>query len=305
MSSTLDLSAFRYLRIQGDGACAGGFGTSISGNFAGDLIRYADPQFSSIKCDIADIYFQNSGGSGVHLEGTMGSTLQRCRIDSKDIGINSPSGFSLAIRDVGLYGLGAKTAPNSIGLQLWGNNFTLSNLDIVGWAEGARLCGMSGIVAGLRAEVNAIALRLGINPAGAKEILGRVLLTALSLEANDIGIISASLQACILQAAHIMGTTNAPSGQSQIGIVDRGSSSECLYQQISTSGDGFSEAAFAIEASDAFKTTTPVPTNEWRWCTAANSLPNKPAWQIDPASVPFTVFNFCNQQIKLPFPVGL
>jgi hypothetical protein len=295
LGSTLDLSAFRYLRLQGDGACAGGFGTSISGNFPGPLIRYADPEFSSLKTDIADIYFQNSKGDGVHIEGTMGSTFQRCRVDAFGIGFNSPNGFELAVRDCGFYGPGAVAAPNSIGLQLDGNNFTLNNLYIVGWSEGARLCGMGGIVAGLRAEVNAIALRLGISPAGAKEILGRVLLTALSLEANDIGIISASLQACTIQEAHIMGTTNAPSGQSQIGIVDRGSSSECIYGPISTSGNGFNVAAVVLEASDAMrKATPPIETNKWQWVTAENAL-GKPPWQIDPVAKLFTEFDHCNQ----------
>jgi hypothetical protein len=303
LGSTLDLSVFRYLRLQGDGACAGEsgeavphcFGTAISGNFAGDLIRYADPSSSSLKCDIADVYLQNGKGDCLHLEGTMGSTVQRCRFDARGIGFNSPKGFELAVRDCGFYGPGAVAAPNSIGLQLDGNNFTLNNLYVEGWGEGARLCGMSGLVLGLRAEVNAIALRLGINPAGAKEILGRVGLSALSLEANDIGIILASLQACTVQEAHIMGTTNAPSGQSQIGIVDRGSSSECIYGPISTSGNGFDVAAVVIEASDAMKKATkPVLTNKWSLVTAANAL-GKPAWQIDPVAKAFTDFDLCNQ----------
>jgi len=303
LGSTLDLSAFRYLCLQGDGACAGEsgeavphcFGTAISGNFAGDLIRYADPSFSSLKCDIADVYFQNGKGNGLHLEGTTSSTVEKCQIDAAGIGLNSPNGKSLAIRDCRFNGLGAKIAPNSIALQVWMNNATLSNLSIAGWGEGMRLCGMSGVVDGIWAEVNAIALRLGVNPDGAKEILGRCRFAGLSLEANDIGIILASLQACTIQEAHIMGTTNAPSGQSQIGIVDRGSSSECIYGPISTSGNGFNVAAVVLEASDAMrKATLPVQTNKWQWVTAENAL-GKPPWQIDPVAKMFTEFDHCNQ----------
>lgn len=291
LSQTLDLSNFRYVRLQGDGANPHGCGTAINGNIQGDLIHCTNLN-SSLKCNIADIYFQNGVGNCLHLQGTMDSTINRCRFDASGIGINHLSGFSFSVRDCGFYG--AKVVPTSIGIQAWINNATFSNLDIVGWGEGMRLCGMSGIVSGVRAEANAIAFRLGVNPSNIKEMLGRVVLEGLSLEANDVGISSVNMQGCIIQNTHIMGTVNAPSGQSQIAIEDLGSSHACVYQCISNSGNGFSTASFVIADGGLYKQEIPTPTNEWRWCVAANALLNKPTWQIGTLAKLFTVLNYCN-----------
>lgn len=280
LSGTLDLSAIPFVRLRGDGCVGTNRGTVLCGNFAGDLIKQIAPG-PSLRFIADDVAFVNPGGTALHLEGQLMPSLIRCNLAGQ-IGLDTPAQCFDPVID-GCRFLAPKGG--QIGLRLCGlTNARVSSCYWAGWQEGARLSGTALTMESCRFETNAIGLRLGLNSDGSKWTLGRAVFAGLSMEANDVAVDLVSARSCTIQGVTILGTTNAPSKQSKLGIDDHGSSNG-TFKSIDIAG-GFTQAAVNVRQPGIA---------HWMLCEAKNNLPNLPAWLIDPKARPNTRFADCNQ----------
>src|SRR5207249_4538568 len=100
-----------------------------------------------------------------------------------------------------------------------GTGNTIENGDIVGFGEGIRATGTGLALYASRFEVDGIAMNLGLDGAGNNAPLRDVSISGVEMEANDTFILVNNCSNCRLTSIVTHGSTNAPSGHSQRGLV--------------------------------------------------------------------------------------
>jgi hypothetical protein len=217
-----------------------GHGAAVGGVFAGYV--FDKPTGGSIvegPFSIENLFITNhdAAGGGIRFWGIVKGFIRGCRIEAGMVGIDvSDNIFSSSVSDCRLLGIAA-----GIGIR-GGGSFT--DNDIVGWSEGIRAWAAGSFIAGGRMEVNAIALRLGVDASGGINSLSRSYIGGISMEANDIAIDITSMNACTIQGIGHQGSVNSPSHGSIYGIriVDASQSS---FAGVSMSGN-YTNAAWQM-----------------------------------------------------------
>src|SRR5262249_15144695 len=145
----------------------------------------------------------------------------------------------------------------------------LADSDFSGWDEGIRASGSGLSVIRSTFEQNGIGMNLGVDPNGNNYMLQRSSFNNLALTANNTAIIANDIANCYFSAISIQGSTYAPSGQSQAGLlVNFSQGSTFSGVQI---GGGYSNAA-AIVAGGC--------SSVYYACNASNSIPTGRVWNV-------------------------
>lgn len=167
--------------------------------------------------------------------------------DLRLVGVNgvdaSENTFTSTIENCSIRRARKPTVGTSIGVMVVGHANILHS-DIVGFDEGVRASGTGLNMNGCRIEVNGVGLHLGLTRTGKRLQLARSAITALSLEANDVAIWIEAMSSTLLSGITFQGSTNAPSGQSQVGL-RVGAVNGSVLSAISSFGS-FSSAAIAL-----------------------------------------------------------
>lgn len=259
----------KSLRLHGD--CAGQAGVpSLGGSFltgtvAGPLWKVNPP---SVAAGVADVGFDNRHplGTGLAIAGHS-NTVERVSIYAY-IGINAGEhNFSTVIRQVqgvGLVGM----PPGSIGI-LTGGHASVQAFDLVGWDQAVRAYGVGLDLRQGRLEVNRLGLMLGMTGTGESWIASAVAVDAITLEANDVGIVARNLVSARIGTITMQGSVNAPSHQSQKGLVVE-YAQQTAFSNIVISGD-YRTSAVELWAGGS---------SSWHGVLATNSYAGAKVWDI-------------------------
>jgi hypothetical protein len=287
VSSTLDLSAKTCWTIRGDGIRSGSHnGSTIIGNIAGDLVKFVGAGTgNTFLCDAITFRNTNAAGTALHVESFTVGEVHYCQV-AGNRGIYAPQNtFTLHINTVKFNG-SLSTFPNGIGL-ISGAHTVVQACDLSGWSEGIRASGTCVDITGCRLEVNKTALNLGVFADGTTKALSRSMIAGNSMEANDTGIRVVSLSSSIIAGIAGQGSPGSPSGQSQLGIYDTGSS-DVTYLAVSMGGT-FSQAAMRIANG--------TPRASFWNCRPSNGLATGKIWDVQ-VGLSGISFHNCNYNIR-------
>ena len=191
-------------------------------------------------------------------------------------GVANPIGglFGGAFRRNKFFGNG-----QGIGLQIQGPAaLCLEENEFDGWLEAARLHGTGASMDGFNIRRCKTGLRLGVTAAGGNGTLGRTSFVRGRISDCDVGIDAQSVGACYFDDVQIKGTSGAPSGQSQYGLL-AGFLNSTYVAGITTSGT-FAKAPTAIKQQNNATTVAPprVPISPPNICdvTAATLVFSRP-----------------------------
>ena len=188
---------------------------------------------------------------------------------SGHIGLSLQSGTATALRSVKFIGDGG-AAGSQIGLLAWGPTECLAeDCDFSGWHEGMRAGGSGISVIRSMFEQNGIGINLGVDQNGNFYSFGRSSFNDLSLQGNDTAISVYGTGFCSFSNITIQGSTNAPSGQSQVGLLVYFTQG-CMFSRLQIGG-GYSNEAACVMAG---KYTT------FHACNASNSISTGKVWNV-------------------------
>lgn len=276
LTRTIDCGQ-KAIRLVGCGMGEGGKpgGSVLIGSVNGPLYRFGYP---AQHASVADLSCFNTHVTGIGLKVGGGNVaVERVSIRGH-IGIYEDQNcFTLAIRNAKVVGVGQ--AVGSVGILLQGHA-SIHGADVVGFEHGIRACGTGNDIRAMRVEVNTVGLMLGMDAAGQTVALHGTVIGSLSCEANTVGIHVRHVTASAIQAATIQGSTNAPKGESDDGIVTDNISGVDVAN-LSISGR-FATAAVRIRSNGLTK---------WSNVQASNSIGT--AWA--PVIATGHVFENCNR----------
>jgi hypothetical protein len=159
-----------------------------------------------------------------------------------------------------------------------------------GCGEGLHAAGTGLSLVGGRFEVCHIGMRLGADPAGKNWVLTRSSFSGISMEADDTALLCHVVDDCTFSAIGHHGTTNAPSGASQIGV--ELSAGNSVFSGCKMEG-AYQHAAWQL---DKVPGNTP-PRHTLIGCLGFNGYPGLPVWLGFPtpaAPLPTVVLMNCN-----------
>lgn len=245
----LDFSALSVVVIEGDGFVntTSGLGSEIYGSVVGDLVKWVPSSvFSSFHIQWMSLQntSTNAAAVSIHLENFIQSSIRDCRIfGAGGYGLYAPSNtFTIVLDGVKLDG-NLATYPNCV-LAYFGGHASIYSCDVTGGSDGVRTIGSGIVIHGGRWEVNKRAVVIGLDNTGSGSVVNGVTIEGLSMEANDIAIYMADVGGGSIKNIRIQGSTNAPSGQSQIGIL-YGGASQMVTEGVSISG-GWNQAGIRV-----------------------------------------------------------
>lgn len=269
ISETIDCGD-KSLRIIGD--CAGQAGVpELGGSFLtgivnGPLLKINE---SSNAASVSDIGFNNRyiTGIGLKIAGHTNS-VERVSICAF-IGLDASGNvFTLSLKDI--HGVSFTPIPiGSVGVLISGHT-SLQSFDLTNWDNAVRASGSGIDIRQGRVEVNNVGLMLGMNAIGQSWILGATTIEGITLEANEIAIISRNLVSSHIGQISIQGSVNSPSHQSQRGMLVE-FAQECEFSNIVTSG------SYAISAIEVWNSN--VPSN-WNNIFPTNNFFGAKIWDI-------------------------
>jgi Bacterial Ig-like domain (group 3)/Pectate lyase superfamily protein/Domain of unknown function (DUF4214) len=279
VSATIDFSRLSSFGLVGDVSSVGGSeaGSTIVGNFAGVLIK-ADYGSGSGVFQIHNLNLRSSYSVGVTLyaRNAFLSSMQNVEVTG-NIGIELVNPAMFSMRSVQFNG--SAFYSTNIGLLVsGGTGCTVEQCDFMGWKEGLRASGLGLAVYASRFEVNHIGMNLGVDPNGNSSPLQNASFAGLSMEANDIFINALDCINSSFEGIGIDGTTNAPSGQSQVGVFV-GASNGCTFSAIGMGGS-YSNAAAQVSST--------ASNLLFDACSASNGLGGG-TWVVDPKAVNVTL----------------
>lgn len=276
IGGTIDCGG-RAFNFRGDGKTRPfsshiGGGSFIRGDFAGPLIRAVYP---AEGLSIEDMGFANrhSAGVGLGLEGTSIAVNRVSVYAYRAIWLGAQT-FTATLQDVTVrwkYSIDGQQ-PGSVGLIVPGHTL-VHGADVVNFAVGIRLRGPGNDLRSMRVEVNGTGIELGVTEEGANWALTGSSVESVSMEANVYGVVARSVTSCGLRNVMILGSANAPGGQSRSGLVVH-HSQWTAYEQVIASGS-YTEGAIRVTSSQP--TTVPV---RFQLCKANNTLPGGIQWDL-------------------------
>ena len=272
-----DFSARQSWSVVGDGMVSGSRSTEIFGGLPnGNLITSP----ISLTYQIRDIGLCANAPGGTCFSGRGNcSSFENVSVTGWN-GIVI-SAFSVSLRSVRFNGTGVKTS--NIGLLSdLGTDITCTGCDWSGWTEGVRASGCGFNILGGRFEVNHIGMNLGNCADGSSWSLSNSFIGGVSFEANDLDIYCYSANATY-SGITSHGSTNAPSGYSQNGIIIH-SGNPCLTNV--QMGGAYSGATWNIGEGGS-NSASPTLIN----CSGNNGGTGK-VWNIMPGTKP--IFIGCN-----------
>src|SRR5215831_1026233 len=225
-----------------------------------------------------EFWASDQGGTGFYSQTAIGSTIENSAFKGY-IGLANYSPFVVALRNDKFLGDGGKNGSHIGYLANLSTESLIENCDFSGWDEGVRVSGVGVSMIGSTFERNGIGLNGGIDKDGNAWLLRASTMTNLTFSDNDIGIKLLTAAGVSLSNSQITGSTNAPSGQSSIGLdVNYIQQSQVTGLQVSGS---YSNSAVQIDsgANDSFLANT-----------VTNSNPTGTAWNIA-ANLPNVVFD--------------
>lgn len=209
--------AHKGLRLLGDGQGHHGpysGGSRLFGTIDGALVWCDYPGSAAGLSDVA-LYNLHPAGIGAQVGG-VNLSIDRVLVSAfRGIDVQANT-FTIGIRNVTVR-CSHHAAAGSVGIQT-ASHTSIQSADVVGFDHGIRVTGVGVGIRDLRVEVNRVGLCVGMNAAGQVWAAQSISVEAVSLEANDVGIEIHHLNGSRFSAIRIQGTTNAPSGQSKIGI---------------------------------------------------------------------------------------
>jgi hypothetical protein len=125
-------------------------------------------------------------------------------------------------------------------------------------------------ITGCRIEVNRTGIVAGLDINGGSWALTRSVISGNSFEANDTAISVRAAGHAVFEGMAIQGSTNAPSGQSQVGL-DVVGTTDVLFQSINAWGK-YDQAAIRVTGLHTRGRFSQV--------AASNALPGKKAWDV-------------------------
>lgn len=239
ISDTIDFSGLSSFTIIGDGQASGGrtYGSTIDliAATARPLVK-ADYGSGCGTFQLINLNLRTSvspGAVAIFTRNSILSTIQSVQTTS-GIGIQAINSFALSVRSVSFNG--SISGGSTVGIMVGGGSYcTIEGCDYQGWQECIRAAGNNLAIFGCRFEVNHIAMNLGIDQNGSSSPLVNSSVFGLSMEADDICIDTVNCLNCIFGAYGAQGTSNAPSGFSQIGH-DIANASNCIFAAFNMSG---------------------------------------------------------------------
>lgn len=229
------------------GASPNSNGSKIVGSVNGPIITHAPGTGSDRGASIEGLYIQNTHATGMGIR-YENATMQAIR----DVGISAYIGiyfeinmFTILIEQVRLNGPAGHPA-GSIGILAGGHTEIIST-DIVGFEHGIRAFRTTVNVTGCRFEVNKVGLVLGMDQTGASSALQRSAIVGNSFEANDTAVLAFNVVNTFIGGLGLQGSTNAPSGQSQLGL-DIRNTTDVTWQNV-LAGGAHREASIKISGT--------------------------------------------------------
>ncbi len=230
-----------------DGQHIIGFGdrSRIEGNFNGYIFDRPSEGIIDVARIFDGLHIQNhhASGGGIHIDGTICSSITRCKIHAfraislfSDLAFDGAGGnFTTNIQNVRLT-WNANTA-GSIGIMS-GNHTQITACDIVGFDHGVRAHGVTINITGCRLEVNNTAILLGQYLNGTDAPVSRSTVCGNSGEANVTFLDLQHVSACLFAGLGAQGSVNAPGGTSDYGMRLRDDGvSNCVFSGISMGGE--------------------------------------------------------------------
>lgn len=274
-------SSRKCFKLVGDGCAPGtSVGSRISGDFAGALFYYNGNR--TVRFEGVSFGNKNAAGMGVDLGTTTQASFDQCLFANCGAfglraGVNGNT-FALSVRDTDFRSCG-------VGIAVDGH-LRLDNVNLVGNGIGCRISGGGISIEGGRAEVNGTGWEIGFKPDGSVSSVGKLVMMGVTNEANDTAIRCRNVSKSHFAAINVNGTSNAPSGGSQIGLDVTGASYTC-FENIELVG-GYATAAVQISGQ-------PFNHEKERWSQVKSDAAD-PAknWVIDPLVSSDIIFEQCN-----------
>lgn len=271
ISSELDFTSFDTIQIYGDAHGINSQGSKIFGTVAGaSLLKMGGGTGHTFK--ITNMAIDQDSGTGVAaVEATSFSNglIEHCLLQSGGTYavFGGASTFKFTIRD-------CRISAGGISIYLSGHSL-VEACNITASTEGIRANGAEVSIISNRLEVCGTALKLGYDAAGSGLTLSRSSISGNSFEGNDTHIDAAGLAECVLQGMSMQGSTNAPSGQSQIGMVIT-QAVRCKFEALRVFGT-YDDVAIRI------KSTGSHADSSWESVNAQNgfSMPTTGTWEIE------------------------
>ena len=246
-----------YKRLSFEGE---GHKSNIHGNIAAPIFTVNTLGTNPGPYGFKNLSISNSNprGTAIKFHGFIGGSIENCLINSQYIGLDiSTNTFTILVKNCVIRSMGNPTG--SVGILAGGHCHILS-CDIVGWDHGIRACNTTVNIEGCRLEINKTAIMAGQDALGKNHPLSRSMISGNSFEANDTAINVFSTTSCEFSAMSIQGSVNAPSAQSEYGIIVSGAYN-VIFSAITPNGN-YSKAAWYIDGS---------PTATFINCGAGNS----------------------------------
>jgi hypothetical protein len=249
VSATIDFSRLSDFGLVGDSSGSGSnWGSTIIGSFAAALLK-ADYGSGAGTFQVRNLNLVTSGNPGgicLFTRNAVLSSMENVQV-SGNIGIDLVNPFMFSMRSVVFNGWGGNNGSNIGLLAFGGTGMTVEGCDFMHWQEGLRATGSELAVFASRFEVDHIGMNLGVDPSGNNSQLQNSSFAGISMEACDTFINALDCINSSLEGIGSQGSTNAPSGMSQVGLYV-GASQGCTFSGVGMGG-AYSNASILVSSA--------------------------------------------------------